>query len=86
MPTLTCTRCGMDWHRTTRQPRRPALCPECAPVIPRQRTYNRGNPNYDAVLTAVNLRLAHEMAVPLIRLGRYAEALAILEPVQAPTR
>jgi len=98
---LTCGRCGCDWTRRRKNGPKPLLCPQCPPEPPPPAAVIRtgggvrnvaapgvdvSTAAYRVAASAVTYRLAIEQATALLRLGRHAEALAVLERVEAPTR
>ncbi|HXH79942.1 hypothetical protein [Nocardioides sp.] len=84
MKTYSCRRCGMAFRYS--HPRQ--FCDECLPLWRQENAVRRdgGAVSWDNVLHHVELRLAAEMAVALLKLGRPRDALAALEAVPARAR
>lgn len=81
----TCIRCGADWLRPWTAGQRPTICPECFSVASSRRM-DPAAAGYQLAVAVVDYRLAIEIATSALRIGRVAEALAVLETVEAPTR
>lgn len=84
MAVHTCERCGFSWQDAKKYQRK--FCDECIPIQQARTSKGATEPNWDNVLNHVDLRLANEMAVSLLKMGRPKAALQVLEAVPARAR